>query len=146
MNFKHVILAVCIIFILSITILSISATDNISYSNESSKINFEGIDFVIPMGFGQSKSIEDYGELGSHGKTSFYINEYGGEIVITVVSDWMGMSLDELKKDGAVKSSIKGYEGWNYSEGNLTYFSYLNDDKGIIVGVTNQTRFNEIII
>ena len=58
----------------------------------------------------------------------------------------MGMSLDELYKEGASKAEINGHEGWNYTEGNLTYFGYVEDDSGIIIGVTNQTRLNEVII
>ena len=143
MNFKHVILAGLIMFIL---IAPVCATELVGDFNNSTKITFEGIDFMIPLGFNESKTNQDFDDLGSHGKTCFYINEYGGEIIITVASDWMGMSLDELYKEGASKAEINGHEGWNYTEGNLTYFGYVEDDSGIIIGVTNQTRLNEVII
>lgn len=140
MDFKHIVLASLIIFIL---LAPVCANENI---NDSTKITFEGVDFLIPLGFNESKQSQDFNDLGSHGKTCFYINRYGGEIVITVASDWMGMSLDELYKDGALKTKINGHEGWNYTEGNLTYFGYVEDDNAIIVGVTNQTRLAEVII
>ncbi len=143
MNFKHVILATLIIFILA---APVCASENVSDFNNSTKITFEGIEFMIPLGFNESKDAQDFDNLGSEGKTCFYINEYGGEIIITVASDWMGMSLDELYKEGASKTKIKGHEGWNYTEGNLTYFGYVDGDSGIIIGVTNQTRLQEVII
>ena len=143
MNFRHIVLAGLIIFIL---MAPVCASENAADFNNSTKITFEGIEFLIPMGFNESKDSQDFDDLGSQGKTCFYINEYGGEIVITVVSDWMGMSLDELYKDGASKAEINGHEGWNYTEGNLTYFGYVQKDSGIIIGVTNQTRLSQVII
>lgn len=143
MNLKHVILASLIILIF---IVPVCADENISYLNETSKINFHGVDFMIPFGFGEAKADENYEELGSNGQTCFYINEYGGEIIITVASDWMGMSLDELYKDGASKVRINGHEGWNYTKDNLTCFGYVEGNNAIIVEVTNQTRLSEVII
>lgn len=123
-----------------------SAAHDVSYSNKTENITFEGVNFTIPEGFGQSQDHEDFKELGSDGKTCFYINETNGEIVITVISDWMGMSVDELYKDGAKEAKINGHEGWNYTEDGLHYFGYVHDDKGILVGVTNETRFYEVIL
>lgn len=143
MNFRHMILAGLIIFILMAPVF---AGENSSDLNNSTKITFEGIEFIIPDGFNESKDSQDFNELGSEGKTCFYINEYGGEIVITVASDWMGMSLDELYKEGASKANINGHEGWNYTEGNLTYFGYVQKDSGIIIGVTNETRLAQVIV
>lgn len=124
----------------------VGAADNVQYSNETQNITFEGIDFTIPEGFGESKDAENYDGLGSEGQTCFYINQANGEIIITVISDWMGMSLEELEKEGATKTRINGHEGWNYTQDNLHYFAYVHDDKGILVGVTNQTRLYEIIL
>ncbi len=143
MNSKHVILAGLIIFIL---MAPVCADENVNYSNETSKINFHGVDFMIPFGFGEAKASEDFEDLGSSGQTCYYINEYGGEIIITVASDWMGMSLEELYKEGASKIKINGHEGWNYTKGNLTCFGYVEGNNAIIVEVTNQTRLNEVII
>ncbi|MBE6499649.1 MAG: hypothetical protein E7Z80_03745 [Methanobrevibacter thaueri] len=137
---------VSLLFFLMLIIGFVSANDNVSYSNESKNITFEDVDFTIPQGFGISKDNQDFDKLGSQGKTCFYINEANGEIVITVISDWMGLSLDELYKDGATKTNINGYEGWNYTEDGLHYFAYVNDDKGILVGVTNQTRLFEVVL
>lgn len=123
-----------------------SAAENVDYSNETKNITFEGVNFTIPVGFGESKGNEDFNDLGSNGQTCFYVNEFNGEIVITVISDWMGMNLDELYKDGAVKSKVNGHEGWNYTEDDLHYFGYVHDDKGILIGVTNETRLYEIIL
>jgi hypothetical protein len=124
----------------------VTAGDDVKYSNETKNITFEGVDFTIPQGFGESKDDEDFDDLGSEGKTTFYINEYRGEIVITVISDWMGMSLEELEKENATKAKINGHEGWNYTEDGLNYFAYVDGDKGILVGVTNQTRLYEVIL
>ena len=122
------------------------AGEDVKYSNETKNITFEGMEFTIPEGFGESKGDEDFDELGSYGQTCFYVNEANGEIIITVISDWMGMSLDELYKEGAVKSTVNGHEGWNYTQDGLHYFGYVHDDKGILIGVTNQTRLYEVII
>ena len=123
-----------------------SAAENVEYSNETKNITFEGVNFTIPVGFGESKGNEDFNDLGSNGQTCFYVNEFNGEIIITVISDWMGMSLNELYKDGAIKSKVNGHEGWNYTEDDLHYFGYVHDDKGILIGVTNETRLYEIIL
>ncbi|MBQ8018282.1 MAG: hypothetical protein IJ258_09300 [Methanobrevibacter sp.] len=139
---KRIILAVLFAFL----ILGIAGASDIEYSNQTENITFEGVDFTIPEGFGESKDAEDFDDLGSDGQTCFYINEYNGEIVITVISDWMGLSLEELEKENATKTSINGHEGWNYTEGDLHYFGYVHDDKGILVGVTNETRLYEIIV
>jgi hypothetical protein len=122
------------------------AAENVNYSNQTKNITFEGVDFTIPEGFGESKADEEFKDLGSNGQTCFYINEWKGEIVITVISDWMGMSLNELYKDGAVKSNINGHEGWNYTENDLHYFGYVQNDRGILIGVTNETRLYEVIL
>ena len=136
-------LAVCLLLLL----MGIAgAGDDVEYLNESRNITFEGVDFTIPEGFGESKSSQDFNDLGSDGQTCFYINEANGEIVITVISDWMGMSVDELYKDGAIKSSVNGHSGWNYTDGDLHYFGYVHDDKGILIGVTNETRLYEVIL
>ena len=123
-----------------------SAAENVDYSNETKNITFEGVNFTIPVGFGESKGNEDFNDLGSNGQTCFYVNEFNGEIIITVISDWMGMSLNELYKDGAVKSKINGHEGWNYTENDLHYFGYVHNDRGILIGVTNETRLYEVIL
>lgn len=135
-----------LIFVVALVLTNVSAGDEIIYSNETENITFEGMNFTIPEGFGESKDIEDFDELGSYGQTCFYVNEENEEIVITVISDWMGMNVDELYKEGAKESKIKGHEGWNYTEDGLYYFGYVQDDKGIIVGTTNQTLLNEVII
>ena len=139
-----------IIILISMLIMpclaSNSYAENVTYSNESTNITFEGVDFTIPEGFGQLKDNEDFNDLGSDGKTCFYINEAKGEIQITVISDWMGMSLEELYKDGATKTKINGHSGWNYTENDLHYFGYVHNDTGILVGVTNETRLFEVII
>ena len=122
------------------------AENNIDYSNNSTNITFEGVEFTIPEGFGQLKDHEDNNDLGSDGSTCFYMNEAKGEIQITVISDWMGMSLDELYKDGATKTHINGHKGWNYTEDGLHYFAYVHNDNGILVGVTNETRLFEVIL
>ena len=143
MKLKHLLL---MIFFACLIIGQVSASENITYNNNTTNITFEGVNFTIPQGFGQSKSVENFTELGSDGKTSFYINEIKDEIVITVISDWMGMSLDDLKKDNATKTSINGHKGWNYTEDNLHYFAYVHKDKGILVGVTNETKLCEIVL
>ena len=130
-----------IILMMFLAIATVTANET-----NTTTITFEGVDFTIPDGFNQSKDHEDYNDLGSEGKTCFYVNEANGQIQITVISDWMGISLEELYKDGATKSQINGHEGWNYTEGDLHYFGYVQDDTGILVGVTNETRLFEIII
>lgn len=135
-----------LIFVGALLLASVSASDDISYSNETKNITFEGLNFTIPEGFGEAKDIEDFDELGSYGQTCFYVNEMNDEIVITVISDWMGMNVDELYKDGAKESEINGHEGWNYTEDGLYYFGYVQDDKGIIIGTTDPTLFNEVVI
>lgn len=141
MNFKLAVVVLVILFLIAPV-----SSGNIDYFNETTKIAFEGMEFMIPTGFGQSKDVEDFNDLGSDGKTCFYINEAQGEIIITVISDWMGMSLDELYQDGAQKVTINGHEGWNYTNENLTCFGYVDNDTGVIVAVTNETRLQEVIL
>ncbi|MBO6123280.1 MAG: hypothetical protein J6P09_05530 [Methanobrevibacter sp.] len=137
---------ILISMLIMLCLASNSYAENVTYSNESTNITFEGVDFTIPEGFGQLKDNEDFNDLGSDGKTCFYINEAKGEIQITVISDWMGMSLEELYKDGATKTKINGHSGWNYTENDLHYFGYVHNDTGILVGVTNETRLFEVIL
>jgi hypothetical protein len=146
MDFKKFLIIFSLLVLSCMIIAQVSAEGNVDYSNESENITFEGVNFTIPEGFGQSKENQDYDDLGSNGQTCFYINEANGEIVITVISDWMGMNVDELYKDGATKAEVNGHEGWNYTDGDLHYFGYVHDDKGILVGATNQTRLFEVII
>ena len=137
---------ILISMLIMLCLASNSYAENFTYSKESTNITFEGVDFTIPEGFGQLKDNEDFNDLGSDGKTCFYINEAKGEIQITVISDWMGMSLEELYKDGATKTKINGHSGWNYTENDLHYFGYVHNDTGILVGVTNETRLFEVIL
>ncbi len=143
MNPKHLISIIVIGFLF---MSFANASDNVKYFEEDTNISFEGMNFTIPVGFGESKDAEDFDDLGSDGKTCFYISDDYGHIVITVISDWMGMSLDELYQDGASKTTINGHEGWNYTKDNLTTFGYVHDDHGVIVAVTNQSRLFEVII
>lgn len=122
------------------------AHEDVQYLNNTTNITFEGVNFTIPAGFGELKDSEDFDDLGSDGKTCFYINEANGEIQITVISDWMGINLDELYKEGAEKATINGHKGWNYTENNLTYFGYVENDTGILVGATNETRLFEVVL
>ena len=146
MDFKKVIIILSCLLLACLIMPHAAADDDVKYSNETKNITFEGVDFTIPQGFGESKDDEDFDDLGSEGKTTFYINEYRGEIIITVISDWMGMSLEELEKENATKAKINGHDGWNYTEDGLNYFAYVDGDKGILVGVTNQTRLYEVIL
>lgn len=141
MNFRHFMLIALTVFIL----ISPVCGEEIDYLNQTTKITFEGVEFMIPLGFGEVET-EDYTELGSQGKRVSYISEYGGEIIITVASDWMGMSLDELYKEGANKTTINNHKGWKYKEGNLTTFGYVDGDNAIILSVFNETRLSEVII
>ena len=124
----------------------VSAGENIDYFNNSTKISFEGVDFMIPEGFGEYKDVEKFTGLGSDGKTTSYINETNGKIVITVISDWMGISVDEFKTNNSKKATIDGHSGWKYSEDDLNYFGYVDGDKGILIGVTNETRLYEVVL
>ena len=146
MRTRNLIFILLAMMIAGSVILGVSASEHVKYSNETENVTFEGVEFTIPQGFGESKDNEDFDDLGSDGQTCFYINEANGEIVITVISDWMGMSVEELYKDGAIKSSINGHSGWNYTHDDLHYFAYVHDDKGILVGVTNETRLYEVIL
>ena len=60
-----------------------SASDDINYFTNTTNITFEGVNFTIPQGFGELKDAQDFNDLGSEGKTCFYINDAGGEIQIT---------------------------------------------------------------
>lgn len=146
MKLKHLFFTLSVILLASLIMLQVTADENANYYINSTNITFEGVEFTIPAGFGQHKNHEDFDDLGSDGKTCFYINEAKGEIQITVISDWMGMTLDELYKDGAKKSSVNGHKGWNYTEDDLHYFGYVEDDTAVLVGVTNESRLFEVII
>lgn len=146
MNFKRAFLIISLLCAALVMASSVSAVANVDYFNNTTEITFEDMKFMIPAGFGESKNAEDFDDLGSDGKTCFYINEAHGEIIITVISDWMGMTLDEMHHDGAHKTKINGHKGWKYKENNLTCFGYVHDDKGVIVAVTNDTRLSEVII
>ena len=137
---------ISLIFIAVLLLTAVGASENVTYSNESQNITFEGMNFTIPAGFGESKDVEDFDDLGSYGKSCFYVNEANGEIIITVISDWMGMNVDEFYKEGAVESTVNGHTGWNYTEDGLHYFGFVQDDKGILIGVTNETRLNEVVV
>ena len=143
MKLKWIIIFGLAVFVL---ISQVGAADNVSYYDNNTTITFEEIEFTIPEGFGEYKSHEDYDDLGSEGKTCFYINEAQGKIIITVISDWMGMSLDELKQPDAVKSKVNGYSGWNYTKDDLHHFAFIKEDKGVIVAVTNETRLAQVIV
>lgn len=142
MKFEHVILLV-----LSISLLMgyVSAEGNV-YFNNTTNTTFEDVDFTIPAGFSQNDLPQDYDELGSHGKTTYFNSSNGEKIVITVIYDWMGMSLEEMYFEGANKTTINNHEGWKYIQDNLTCFGYVDGDHGIIVSTNNESRLSEVII
>ncbi|WP_305515070.1 hypothetical protein [Methanobrevibacter sp. V14] len=142
MKVKLAVIVLLAMFLMGI----VSASEDVKYSDEAKNITFRDVKFTIPAGYGESKDNENFNDLGSDGKTCFYINEAKGEIIITVISDWMGMSLDELYKKGANKSTINNHTGWNYTEDGLHYFGYVQGDKGIIIAVTNETRLSQVIL
>ena len=116
------------------------------YAGDDSTVTFEGVDFNIPDGFNITGDIDDYEKLGSDAKTCQYANCLNETIELTVITDWMGMSLDDLYRDGAFKKTVNSHKGWCYDENNLHYFGYVDDDCGILIGVTNQSSLSEIII
>jgi hypothetical protein len=146
MNLKNLAILILGVLFCLVIISQVGASENITYFENSTNVTFEGVNFTIPAGFGVHKANEKYDKLGSEGKTCFYTDEENGKIIITVISDWMGLSLDELKTDNCTKTKINGHEGWNYTEGNLHYFAYVKGEKGVLVGVTNETRLNEVIL
>ena len=137
MKFSKILLLICLVFLLSGIVCA---------GENSTKITFEGVNFNIPDSFNQSGDVSDYDKLGSEGVRCLYQNGESESIEIIVVHDWMGMSLDDLHVDGAVKGVINSHEGWKYSQNGLYYFSYVDDDSGIIVGSQNQTLISEIIV
>ena len=131
-----------IIPILIFTFLLLGAV----YSSDIDTISFEGVNFHIMDDFKDSGKIRDYDGLGSDGKTCLYTNNESEKIEITVISDWMGISLDDFKRDGASKKTINGHKGWSYKQNDLSYFGYVSGDEGILVGVTNSSYLYDIII
>ena len=129
--------------VISILIIAVMLAGVVSAS-ESDKISFEGLDFNIPDGFNQTNGIKDYNKLGSEGKTCVY-SKNDTIIEITVIHDWMGLSLDELKKKDSTKATIKGHEGWKYKDDSLICFAFIEDDKGVIIGVSDNKLLSEII-
>ena len=129
--------------VISILIIAAILTGAVS-AGESDKVSFEGIEFSIPDGFNESGDVKDYNKLGSEGKTCFYAGN-DSDIEITVIHDWMGLSLDELKMKGSAKTTIKGHEGWKYKDDDLICFAFIEDDTGIIIGVSDYKLLSEII-
>lgn len=134
-----------IIPVILLAFLMVSAVAASEDAN-ATKVKFQGVEFMIPDGFNQSKDDESFDDLGSDGTTCFYVNETDGEIVITVIKDWMGMNIDELYKEGAKKGKIKGHEGWKYDEDDLHVFGYVDGDIGIIVAASNKTLLSQVIV
>ena len=60
MDFRRIVLASLMIFIL---LAPVCANENL---NDSTLITFEGVDFLIPLGFNESKESQDFNDLGSH--------------------------------------------------------------------------------
>lgn len=116
--------------------------------NESTEVAIGDVSFTIPEGFGEyddKNATADLPDLGSDKNYAFYICEDGGKIHIVVVHDFLGMSLDDIKVDGANRTTINGKEGWSYDKNDLHYFSYVEDNNAVFVGVTNQSRIGSII-
>ena len=134
MNFKIISIVLLLLF-----------TSSIACAGENTEvISFEDVDFNIPDNFTQG-DVKDYNKLGSEGKLPVFENE-SETIEIIVINDWMGMSLDDLYIDGALSKTVNQHKGWSYTKNNIDYFSYAEDNKGIIVGSSNHELLNEIII
>lgn len=122
--------------------------NNVTVFNESTQVDIGQCSFTLPKGFGaydDKNATSDLPDLGSDTNYKFYISEDGGKIHIIVVHDFLGMSLDDIKVDGANKTKINGKEGWSYDKNGLYYFSYVEDNNAVFVGVTNKSRIGEII-
>lgn len=90
--------------------------------------------------------VKDYDGMGSEGKTCVYINNDSCMIKLIVITDWMGISLDDFKNENATKDNINGHEGWKYHDKKFEYFGYVENNKGVLVATTNSPKFQEVII
>ena len=142
MKSKYLFLILIALFLIA----AVSASEEIKYSDESKNISVEGINFAVPEGFGQSKDLGDFAVLESYGPTCLYTNESGDKIVITVVSNLIGINIDEIYHGGAVESTINGHDGWKYTQDGMHFFGYLHNGKGVLVGCTDEKRLPEIIL
>ena len=52
-----------VIFLALLLIGIVSADNNVDYFNNTTQITFEGVDLVIPEGFGELKDTEDFDDL-----------------------------------------------------------------------------------
>ena len=60
MRTRNLIFILLAMALASVVILSVSAADDVKYSNETENVTFEGVEFTIPQGFGESKDNEDF--------------------------------------------------------------------------------------
>lgn len=146
MKSKYLLLLGIASILICFSISHVFADENVVFSNDPTNITFESVNFSIPQGFGMKGEVKDYDGMGSEGKTCVYINNDSCMIKLIVITDWMGISLDDFKNENATKDNINGHEGWKYHDKKFEYFGYVENNKGVLVATTNSSKFQEVII
>ena len=114
-------------------------------------VTIDGIDFNIPAGFKEDPDYEidnetDLGEVSF--KTVGKTYESGDSVLAILVSEYDGMELTDsvVSAAGGDSYSVNDVDGYYKQEGNFHLFTYVKDNKLVVISASSQDLFEDVVI
>lgn len=119
----------------------------------ASTVDMAGIKFNIPEGYEEVENASVSGEVDEENQVITYCKVYTGGlddmIIIFVgysIADDSTFTLDDVLDESYTRKTINGHEGgFIQQEGNST-FTYVEDNKMIMLVSNNEDLFNQVIV
>lgn len=155
MNYKRIIFFVIILVVAVSALSAVSAyldSAGITPFSVDTKVNVDGHDFMIPAGYGEDTKEHKDGvyENGYKNYKRTYFNDDVDMIGITIFysDDGHEMELETFKEADSIEKTISGKHGYLEKSDNsdLYFFTYVEDNKCILLSAPDESMFSKIII
>lgn len=154
MNRKIISILALLILIVSVSAVSaFGVGDLIGSSSDAGVVTIDGIDFNIPDGFSEEKSLSIDGDVNetngvqytTWGKT--YVND-ANKVISIGVATYDGVEVtDEIAQYiGGDKLTINGVDGYEYKVSPYDGFTFAKDGKLVIISTNDGDLLQDVII
>lgn len=154
MNYKRVLIVMLVLVAIfaSLSVASAGFLEDLFGEEEVSEpfnTTIDGINFTIPAGYVENENLTISDSVaasdGQNRNQKIFYNEKEDEIIAITVASY---SDGEIYYDGNdTEKTIAGIDGYfsHDNESDLDIFSFIKNNKGIIVIANNETTISEII-
>lgn len=131
--------------ILSLLLIMVVAVTTMTVVSAADTITVNDVEFNIPDGYAPNDALQDvpYEDGGMTGKLSA-LSRGDDSILIAVVDNTAGATLDNIKNSSYVDKNISGKSGVLMQKEKVT-FSYLDGDKIILLVAPDEATLEKLI-